>query len=78
MLEMIKLDERIIQRRPWRCLVACGSRHTCRDALVGVKTGDGREGDRREDQVQGQAHVARRGTTATRLGCLLHRLPLSC
>jgi len=28
MLEMIKLDERIIQRRPWRCLILWGSRHT--------------------------------------------------
>lgn len=30
MLEMIKLDERIIQRRPWGCLVLCGSRHARR------------------------------------------------
>jgi hypothetical protein len=32
MLEIIKLDKRIIQRGPWRGLVLCDSRHTRRDA----------------------------------------------
>lgn len=39
MFEVMKLDERIVQRRPWRCLVMCG-KHTGH-ALVSVGTSVG-------------------------------------